>query len=50
MEKLLQLLLEEAERAERSHWYESGYEIEDRSLQALQNVIKQVQSRLEEEK
>lgn len=50
MEKLLQLLLEEAEREERSHWYESGYEVEDRALQALQSVIKQALYRLEEEK
>lgn len=50
MEKLLQLLLEEMEREERSYWYESGYEVEERALRAFQNVIKQVRYRLEEEK
>lgn len=49
MKELLQLLLEEAEAEERTHWYESGYEVEDRALQALQKVIKQAQARLEEE-
>jgi hypothetical protein len=49
MKELLQLLLEEAEAEERTHWYESGYEIEDRALQALQNVIRRAQARLEEE-
>lgn len=50
MEKLLQLLLEEAESEERSLWYESGYEVEDRALQAFQNVIKRALCRLEGEK
>lgn len=50
MKELLQLLLEEAEREERSHWYESGYEVEDRALQALQNVIKRALYGLEGEK
>lgn len=50
MDELLQLLVEEAEREERSHWYESGYEVEDRALQALQVVLRNVQRRLEEER
>jgi hypothetical protein len=50
MKELLQLLLEEAEAEERACWYESGYEVEDRALQALQNVIRRAQARLEEEK
>lgn len=50
MEKLLQLLLEEAEAEERTHWYASGCEVEDRALQALQVVIKRVQYRLDQEK
>lgn len=48
MDKLLQILFEEAEREERSHWYQSGYEVEDRALQALQTVIRNAQRRIEE--
>lgn len=48
MDKLLQILFEEAEREERSHWHEAGYEVEDRALQALQVVIRNAQRRIEE--
>lgn len=50
MDAFLQLLIEEAEREERSHWYESGYEVEDRALQSLIAVLRNAQRRLEEEK
>lgn len=48
MDKLLQILFEEAEREERNYWYESGYEVEDRALQVFQVVIRNAQRRLEE--
>lgn len=50
MEKLLQLLLEEAESEQQGYWYTHGYEAEQSALGALMNVIKRVQYRLEEEK
>lgn len=50
MEKLLQLLLEEAEREERSYWYTHGYEVEERAAQTFATIIKQAQYRLEQEK
>lgn len=46
MKELLKLLIEEAEAEERSYWYE-GYEIEDRALQALTEVLNRVQYRLD---
>lgn len=49
MDKLLQILLEEAESEERSYWYSHGYEVEERALQALISVIKRARLRLEEE-
>jgi hypothetical protein len=48
MDELLQLLAEEAESEERSHWYTPGYEVEDRALQAFIKVIRNAQRRLEE--
>lgn len=47
MKELIKLLLEEAEAEERSHWYESGYDIEDKALQALIQVLNRVQYRLD---
>lgn len=48
MDRLLQILLKEAESEERSYWYTNGYEIEERALQALITVIERAQRRLEE--
>lgn len=48
MDKLLQILFEEAESEERRLWYQGGYEVEDRALQILQVVIRNAQRRLEE--
>lgn len=50
MEELLQILLEEAEAEERSHWYESGYDIQEEALRALVKVIYRAQARLREGK
>lgn len=49
MDRLLQILLEEAESEERSLWYSHGYEIEERALQVLAKVIERAQRRLSEE-
>lgn len=49
MDRLLQILLEEAESEERSLWYSHGYEVEERALGALAKVIQRAQRRLEEE-
>jgi hypothetical protein len=49
MDELLQLLLEETERQERSYWYTHGNEVEERALAALRVVVINVQRRLEEE-
>lgn len=48
MEELLQILLEEAEAEERSHWYESGYDIQGEALRALISVTQRAQARLRE--
>lgn len=48
MDRLLQILIEEAEREERSHWYESGYDMQDEALQALIVVLRNAQLRLKE--
>jgi len=48
MDKLLQILLEEAEKEERSLWYSHGYEIEERALNALLKVLQNAQQRLKE--
>lgn len=50
MEELLQILLEEAEAEQRSHWYESGYDIQEEALYALVKVIHRAQARLREGK
>jgi len=48
VKEFLQLLLEEAEKEERSYWYAHGYETEERALRALMEVIKRAQARLED--
>lgn len=48
MDELLQILIEEAEREERSHWYQSGYDVQDEALQALIVVLRNAQLRLKE--
>lgn len=48
MDELLQILIEEAEREERSHWYQSGYDVQDEALRALIVVLRNAQQRLEE--
>lgn len=50
MEELVRLLLEEADNEDRSLWYESGYDAEGAALNALRNVLRRVQYRLEGEK
>lgn len=50
MEKLLQLLLEEAEDEERGTWYGGGSDAKSDALHALMDVIKRVQYRLDQEK
>lgn len=50
IDKLLQLLHEEALSAERGTWYGGGSDATSDALYALVDVIKRVQYRLEEEK
>lgn len=48
MDELLQILIEEAVREERSYWYQSGYDVQSEALQALIVVLRNAQRRLEE--
>ena len=48
MSELLQILLEELERQERSYWYTNGNDAASDAMVALREVIVNVQRRLEE--
>jgi hypothetical protein len=47
MRELLQLLVEETESEERSLWYNHGWEVEQRALQALKLVLDRALYRLD---
>lgn len=49
MDKLLQILIEEAESLERGTWYESGYDVKSEALTTIIELVRNVQRRLEEE-